>query len=44
MGRISRQKRRLVQGARDRVMREKGCPIEFVCCGVCDYLFQTVPT
>ena len=28
MERISRKERRLVQGARDRIMRDKRCPIE----------------
>ena len=40
MERISRKERRLVQGARDRIMRDKRCPIEFVCCGACDYLIK----
>ena len=43
MERISRKERRLNQGARDRVMREKGCPIEFACCGACDYLIRVYP-
>ncbi len=30
----------MVQGARDRIMRDKRCPIEFVCCGACDYLIK----
>ena len=40
MERISRKERRLVQGARDRIMRDQRCPIEFVCCGACDYLIK----
>ena len=40
MERISRKERRLVQGARDRIMRDKRCPIEFACCGACDYLIR----
>ncbi len=40
MERTSRKERRLIQGARDRVIREKGSPIEVVCCGVCDYLIK----
>ena len=30
----------MVQGARDRIMRDKRCPIEFGCCGACDYLIK----
>ena len=43
MERISRKERRLIQAVRDRVMREKGCPVEFVCCAVCDYLIKVYP-
>ena len=43
MERISRRERRAIQGARDRVMREKGCPTEFVCCGACDYVIKVYP-
>jgi uncharacterized paraquat-inducible protein A len=40
MERTFRKERRLLQGGRDRVMREKCCPVELVCCGVCDYLIK----
>ncbi len=40
MERLSRKERRLNQGARDRAMRERGSPVEFVCCGDCDYLIK----
>ena len=38
MERLSRKERRAIQSDRDRVLREKGSPVEFAWCGVCDYL------
>ena len=40
MKRISRKERRLNQGARDRLQRERCRPVEFACCGACDYLIE----
>ncbi len=40
MERISRKERRAIQGACDRAKRENGCPVEFACCGACDYLIK----
>ena len=43
MERLSRKERREIQAARDRVKREKVCPVEFACCGACDYLIKVYP-
>ena len=40
MERLSRKDRRAIQAVRDRARRERGQPVEFVCCGACDYLIR----
>ena len=40
MERMSRRERRTIQGALDRIRRERVCPVEMACCGVCDYLIR----
>ncbi len=40
MERLSRKVSRAQQGARDRARRQRRQPIEFACCGACDYLIQ----
>ena len=40
MERKTRKQRREKQGACDRNKREKGCPVEFACCGACDFLIE----
>jgi uncharacterized paraquat-inducible protein A len=40
MQRLSRKERRELQRARDRCRREQDPPIEFACCGRCDYLIK----
>ncbi len=40
MGSLSRRERRANQGARERSKREKLSPVEFACCGACDYLIK----
>ena len=37
---LSRKERRAIQSACDRVRRERELPVEFACCGVCDYLIK----
>ena len=40
MERLSRKERRAIQSARDRARREREQPVEFACCGACDYLIK----
>ena len=40
MERLSRKERRAIQAARDRARREREQPVEFACCGACDYLIN----
>jgi len=40
MEHLSRKDRRAIQAARDRNRRERGQPVEFACCGACDYLIR----
>ena len=43
MERLSRNERRSIQAARDRARRERDQPVEFACCGACDYLIKVYP-
>ncbi len=40
MGRLTGRERRVIQAAHDRISREKADPVEFACCGNCDYLIK----
>lgn len=40
MERLSRKERRAIQSARERAKREMEQPVEFACCGACDYLIK----
>ena len=40
MERPTRKERRAMQSARDRARREEVTPVEFACCGACDYLIK----
>ena len=37
---LSRSERRSIQAARDRTRRGSAEPVEFACCGGCDYLIK----
>jgi uncharacterized paraquat-inducible protein A len=40
MARLTRKERRAIQSARDRTRREEANPVEFACCGACEYLIK----
>ena len=40
MERLSQRERRTMQSARERDRRSREEPVEFACCGACDYLIK----